>query len=119
MKVDITHGTAKGGEILFKKTYPSVTVHVQFSEEELHTIKTNNLGNHQIAQRRGRAGTKNGEHMEGNLAIWMLLEGPDTHAMYTPLECQQYHQEVMEGLKHLSAFFKETTKPLKNTSVEM
>lgn len=110
MRVNITHGETKTG--VFRKTnHHTVTVSVQFSEEETHIVKSKKLGDEVIVERavpsdRDPAKFVGMEHIF-NLTIARLLKGPDTYAFSTPFEAKEYEATLKEMLPKVKVFIAE------------
>jgi hypothetical protein len=121
MKIDITRGEAKGG-LIFKKVYPSVTVQVQFTEEEKKVIEVAKLGNHILCERPKRAGEKASEKLDDiwHLRVRQLLSGkPDQYEFENLAEANSYNDALVPSLKNLKAAIELNSRPIENTSIEL
>jgi hypothetical protein len=106
MRVSIDHGEMTSG-FFAKKTFHTVTVRVDFSEEEKHIIKKTRIEKATVVER-GVPADRNPRQFEGiedvfNLTVHKLLEGPDTYAFETPLEAKEYEELFKASLQNLKA----------------
>ena len=135
MRVSISHGEHKTGLLLGKKRH-TVTVSVQFSDEELHVIKNRDLGNDIILERdppvdakvtevkgvgsalkvvSGMGKTVNGFH----LRIKDLMNGSDTYTLTTPVEAKVYEDELIEKLRVLKSYLEGNAEGGSDKSFEL
>lgn len=120
MKVDIQRGEEKQG-LIFKKTYPTVTVQVVFSEEEKAVIKATKTENHVICERPKRAGIKDNAPSDvWALRVRHLLAGkPDKYEFESIVDANSYNDALVPSLKNLKSFLESNGQPVQNTSVEI
>ncbi len=110
MRVNIEHSEMTTG-LLRKTTHYVVSVAVEFSDEEKHIIKSNDLDK-TIVLERGVPSDRNAAKFDGmedifNLTIRRLLQGRDSYALSTPAEAKQYEQVLTEQLRALKNFIDE------------
>ena len=111
MKVDITHGELSSG-LVFKKKFPTVTVAVQFSEEELQIIKQRKLKNYIVLERGipphlvKKEELKPGKYHENHFHLTLkdLMKKPDTYALRQISEAKDYEALLKEALAGIKAF---------------
>ncbi len=120
MKIDITRGEEKAG-LVFKKIYQTVTLNVQFSDEEKKVIELAKLRDHIICERPKRAGIKdNAPDDIWHLRVRHLLTGkPDKYEFDNLAEANSYNDALVPSLKNLKAAIESNAKPIENTSIEL
>ena len=120
MKIDIKRGEEKAG-LIFKKTYYTVTVTVQFSEEEKKVIQLTKTENHIVTERPKRAGIKdNAPDDIWHLRVRTLLPGkPDKYEFENLADANEYNDALLPSLKNLKGFIEKNAKPVADTSVEL
>ncbi|MEP2085052.1 MULTISPECIES: hypothetical protein [Hyphomicrobiales] len=123
MRVNIEHGETQTG--MFRKTtHYTVTVNVQFTEEEKHIIKQRKIGD-AIVVERGVPSDRDARKFSGiehvfNLTIDRLLKGEDAYAFSTPLEAKEYEQLLKDSLLNLKNYIVENEGvENKSTSFEL
>lgn len=110
MRVNIEHGETQTG-MFSKTTHHTVTVNVQFTEEEKHIIKQRKIGDAAVVER-GVPSDRDARKFDGieyvfNLTIDKLLKGEDTYAFSTPLEAKQYEELLKDSLQNLKNYIVE------------
>lgn len=109
MRVNISHSEKSKG-LLKKTTYYIVSCDVQFSEEELHIIKTAGLNKTIVMERAVPADQSNSKLAHDvadvfNLRIFNLMEKkPNEYVLATPGEARQYEEELKERLRMLKEY---------------
>lgn len=123
MKVSISHGEKSKG-LIFTKRFYTVTIRVQFSNEELAIIDQRKLKNIIVVERdcppdekhhnekgkltRIATNIANGFQNPYNLTIGKLVRGPDTYTLTTPVEAKAYENELTEMLQVLKGYVSES-----------
>lgn len=107
MRVSIDHGETTTG-LFAKKTHYTVSVTVQFSEEEKQIIRQRKLEK-SIVLERSIPSDRDPRKFDGiedvfNLTIHKLMGGTDTYTLETPLEAKEYDEVLRAGLQDLKAF---------------
>jgi len=120
MKVNITRGEEKAG-LVFKKTYYTVTLDVQLTEEEKKVIQLTNAGDNILCERPKRAGIKdNAPPHIWHLYVRTLVKGkPDKYEFENIAEANSYNDALVPSLKNLKAFIESNGKPITDTSIEI
>ena len=115
MKITIEHDTVTLG-LFRKKTHYRVKCTVQFSQEELHVIKSKDLGDKIVLNRPPMSVLNSAPDADIDaLRIRHFISGKgDTHTFATPGEARDYDEEVKEGLPKLKAFI-ENNSDIKET----
>ena len=119
MKVSISHGEKSKG-LIFTKRFYTVTIKVQFSNEELAIIDQRKLKNIVVLERdcppdekhfkekgkmtRIATNLANGFQNPYNLTIGKLVKGPDTYTLVTPADAKNYEHEFTEMLPTLKGY---------------
>lgn len=112
MRVSIEHEEEKHG--LFRKTtYYTVSLTVDFSEEEKQVIKDSDLGDSLILERPPQANIKDStQGLEDifHLRIKDLVKGkPDKHTWATPAEAKNYEADLKEVLPKLKEYIEQNS----------
>lgn len=118
MRVSITHGEKKTG-LIMKKTFYTVLVQVEFSQEELAVIKQRKLEKTIVMERPWPAhmGEMSGNY---NLSIGSLVSNLTTETNFTtPVEAKQYEAELTNKLRALKEFLTDNTSTGTSTSFEL
>ena len=126
MRVTINHEQKTTG-LVFKKTKHAVVHSIQFSEEELATIKTRKLKSTVVMERKWDATMreKAAAHPEyydtvppPNLTVGDLLKG-DTYVCDTPVEAKRYEAQLIECLKTVKPFIEGNQSSAQSKSFEL
>ena len=126
MRVTINHEQRNSG-LIFKKTRIAVVLSIQFSEEELATIKTRKLKSTVVLERKWDATMreKAAAHPEyydtvppPNLTVGDLLKG-DTYVCDTPVEAKQYEAKLIDALKTVKPFIEGNQSSAQTKSFEL
>jgi hypothetical protein len=118
MRVSIDHGEFVKG-LVIKKRWPSVTVKVEFSEEEKAIIKQRKLEKIVVMERDWPAhmGTMSGDF---NLTIGGLLKNQLTEYTCDNISrAKQYEAELIERLKRLKEFLGENGDKAESKTFEL
>lgn len=111
MRVTIQHGEKTTG-MLRKKTHYTVALAVQFSAEELETIKKRKLSDAIVMERDPGSDSKiDADYVAKNdfgdhfyLKISTLMKGRDVYACSTPLDAKDYDIRLKDRLRVLKSY---------------
>ena len=123
MRVSIDHGEKTEG-LVFKKNYYTVTVKVEFSEEEKQIIKQRKVSGFTVLKR-GVPANQDARKAVGiediyDMRISALLSGADTYFLATVGEAKAYESDVKDALVQLKAFLQDNAGiEQKSTSFEL
>lgn len=121
MKIDITRGEKKAG-LIFKKIYPTVTVTVQFTEEEKQIIKLTKTEGNIICERPVRAGMKPVPDRPDiwHLRVLSVLDGkPNEYEFENIAEANSYYDALVPSLKNMKGFLEDNARERSNVSIEL
>lgn len=124
MKVTINHTkeTRKTGW-LSSFEFPCVVVDVQFSEEELHLIRSNNIEKQEIATvtipwkltPQGGVGPAKGPQPRKSVRVGDLMSGPNTYERADVELAQEFEDTIMGALRDLKEQLNRLTAPSSRT----
>ncbi|MFS4438616.1 hypothetical protein ACMA5I_10410 [Paracoccaceae bacterium GXU_MW_L88] len=118
MKVDITHSEVKEG-LVMRKTYPVVTVAVQFTEKEKAIIKKENISRDFITQSVPINARKDRDERIYYMTAHDLMKKPYSFRARDSVEAHAFEDEAIEGLQLLARYFEASEVERENKSFEL
>jgi len=123
MRVTIDHKESTTG-LLRRKTLYEIHTTVQFSSDELNTIRTRKLSGTIVLERRPGAdkdGKFSAYELEAlgdafDLKIGDLAKGADVYRVDSPLAAKTYDAELKDALKNLKAYLEGNAKPIQGST---
>lgn len=100
MRVSFTHKEFTEG-LVSKKSYVSVTILVEFNQEQLAVIKKWGLSRLVVLERDKPANSSKTTTEFDWLRLEKLISGPDTYILHSPLDAKLYEDKLTEKLRDL------------------